>query len=98
MARNSPPLQVAPPPPPPPSAGNGQSVEPVASAEAAAARRPWTSYKEKVRHLSDRIVAAQRDIRVLEAVRWDDEAEEAVVKSRFRELPKVGPEWYRDKR
>jgi uncharacterized protein (TIGR02421 family) len=55
---------------------------------------PWRSYKEIVAQLAMRIVEAQRPIRVLQAVRWDNGIEEAFVKSRYRELPKVGPEYY----
>ena len=59
-----------------------------------ARQEPWRSYKEKVAVLAARIVEAQRPIRVLQAVRWDPSIEEQFRKSRFRELPRVGPAEY----
>ena len=41
-----------------------------------------------------RIVDAQREIRVLQAIRWDNDVEEQFKKSRYRELPKVDAEYY----
>ena len=55
---------------------------------------PWRSYKEIVAGLATRIVEAQRPIRVLQAIRWDSSVEEEFRKSKYRELPKVGPESY----
>ena len=50
---------------------------------------PWRSYKEIVAGLANRIVDAQRPIRVLQAIRWDNSVEEQFRKARYRELPKV---------
>lgn len=55
---------------------------------------PWRSYKEIVSQLASRIVEAQRPIRVLQAIRWDDGVHEQFKKTRYRELPKVGAEYY----
>ena len=55
---------------------------------------PWRSYKELVAQLAQRIVDAQRPIRVLQAIRWDNSVEEQFLKSRGKEMPKVGPDWY----
>ena len=55
---------------------------------------PWRSYKEVVAHLAGRIVEAQKPIRVLQALRWEDHVEEAFLKSRPRELPKVDAATY----
>jgi uncharacterized protein (TIGR02421 family) len=55
---------------------------------------PWRSYKEIVAVLAARIVEAQRPVRVLQAVRWDNAVEEHFVRSKFREMPRIGPEWY----
>src|SRR5262245_31054961 len=55
---------------------------------------PWRSYKEIVAGLAQRIVDAQREIRVLQAIRWDNDVEEQFKKSRYRELPKVDGEYY----
>lgn len=55
---------------------------------------PWRSYKEIVSQLASRIVEAQRPIRVLQAIRWDDGVHEQFKKTRYRELPKVDAEYY----
>ncbi len=55
---------------------------------------PWRSYKEIVSSLASRIVEAQRPIRVLQAIRWDNSVEEQFVKSKYREMPKVDAQWY----
>src|SRR6266536_1701986 len=55
---------------------------------------PWRSYKEQVAAIAQRIVEAQRPIRVLQALRWEPSVEEAFRRSRGRELPRVGPEEY----
>lgn len=54
----------------------------------------WTTYKEKVKRLSQRIVDAQRPIRILDAIKWNTPVEQELKKSRFREMPKIGPEYY----
>ena len=55
---------------------------------------PWRSYKEIVAGIAQRIVDAQREIRVLQGVRWDNDVEEQFKKSRYRELPKVDAAYY----
>ena len=63
--------------------------------ESASGRRgPWRSYKEQVASIAQRIVDTQRPIRVLQALRWEPSVEESFRRSRFRELPPVGPEEY----
>ena len=59
----------------------------VAVSPAPPAAGPWRSYKEIVAQLAGRIVEAQRPIRVLQALRWDNSVEEQFFKSRPRELP-----------
>ena len=54
----------------------------------------WTTYKEKLKRLSHRIVEAQKPIRILDSIKWDASIEEALRKSKFRHMPKVGPEYY----
>ena len=54
----------------------------------------WTSYKEKVKRLSQRIVDAQRPIRILDAIKWDSSVEQELRKSKFRDIPRIGPEYY----
>src|SRR3979490_1980839 len=58
----------------------------------------WTSYKEKLRQLSDRLVEAQRPIRIRDAVKWDEQIEAEGLSSRFTRLPEIGPEYYQRKR
>ena len=75
-------------PPPAPSPREHPSIPPLPAAG------PWRSYKEIVAGLATRIVDAQRPIRVLQAIRWDNTIEEQFRKTRYRELPKVDPEYY----
>src|SRR6202521_5634127 len=52
-----------------------------------AVQRPLTPYESMVRGLSDRIVEAQRPIRILDAIKWDDDIERAFFEKGCRELP-----------
>src|SRR5579859_8154286 len=61
---------------------------------AVAAPVPWRSYKEQVAAIAQTIVDAQRPIRVLQALRWEPAVEEAFRRSRYRDLPQVGPDDY----
>src|SRR4051812_3282205 len=54
----------------------------------------WTTYKEKIKRLSQRVVEAQKPIRILDAIKWDSSIEHELKKSRFKAMPKVGPEYY----
>src|SRR6185503_10268304 len=51
--------------------------------------RPWLSYKERVSRLAQRIVEAQRPIRVLNAIKWDPSVFESFRDSNWRRLPYV---------
>lgn len=51
-------------------------------------------YRETIRSLSDRIVAAQRPIKVLGAINWDEEVKEAFFAAGFKEQPKVDRDYY----
>jgi uncharacterized protein (TIGR02421 family) len=53
-----------------------------------------TEYLEQIRQFADRIVEAQRPIRVREAVKWDDAIESKALASGLKNLPEVGPEYY----
>jgi uncharacterized protein (TIGR02421 family) len=55
---------------------------------------PWRSYKEKVALLADRIIDAQKPIRILNALKWESSVWDSFRKSRFRELPKVDADSY----
>lgn len=54
----------------------------------------WATYKEKLKQFSERLIEAQKQVRLLEAVRWDPKILEDVRKSKFKELPKVTAETY----
>jgi uncharacterized protein (TIGR02421 family) len=65
-----------------------------AIASTPAAAGPWRSYKEIVAQLADRIVDAQKPIRVLQALRWDDTVEANFFKTTPREMPAVDKAHY----
>jgi uncharacterized protein (TIGR02421 family) len=50
---------------------------------------PWRSYKEILASLGQRVLDAQRPIRILQSLRWEGESEEQLLRTRQRELPKV---------
>src|SRR5258706_1243234 len=52
------------------------------------------TYADRVRALSERVVAAQRGIRVLDAVKWGEEIQTAFYASGCRELPRVDTDYY----
>ena len=54
----------------------------------------WSTYKEKITRLSNRIVELQRPIRILDAIKWEHHVEHELKKSHFKEMPKLGPEYY----
>lgn len=54
----------------------------------------WVTTKEKVKRLSQRIVEAQRPIRILDAIKWDPSVEQELRKSKYKSLPKAGPELF----
>ncbi len=58
------------------------------------AQRPLTAYESMVRELSDRLVEAQRPIRILDAIKWDDDVERAFFAAGCRELPPVTRDYY----
>lgn len=53
-------------------------------------------YLEAVRTLSDRIVEAQRPIRILDAIKWNNGVRQAFFDSRYKKLPDVDADYYRD--
>jgi uncharacterized protein (TIGR02421 family) len=56
--------------------------------------RPLSTYEELIRSLSDRLVEAQRPIRILDAIKWDDDVERAFFAAGSRELPPVSRDYY----
>lgn len=51
-------------------------------------------YRQTIRELSDRIVEAQRPIRVLDAIKWDAQVREAFFSQNFQEPPPVDRAYY----
>ncbi len=51
-------------------------------------------YHETVRTLSDRIVEAQRPIRILDAIKWDASVREAFLADAWRMKPPVDRAYY----
>src|SRR6516225_3813980 len=56
--------------------------------------RPLSAYENMVRGLSDRLVEAQRPIRILDAIKWDDDVERTFFEKEGRELPAVTRDYY----
>ena len=50
---------------------------------------PWRSYKEILAGLAQRVLEAQRPIRILQSLRWEAEVEEQFLRDQKRELPRV---------
>ncbi|MFO0547329.1 MAG: flavohemoglobin expression-modulating QEGLA motif protein [Polyangiaceae bacterium] len=50
---------------------------------------PWRSYKEILAKLAQRLLDAQRPIRILQALRWHPSTEEFFLKSKYKELPPI---------
>lgn len=57
--------------------------------------RKLTPREEQVRALSERLVEAQRPIRILDAVKWGDEIEQRFFERGARDLPAVREDHYR---
>lgn len=54
-------------------------------------------YRELVRELSDRLVDAQSDVRVLRVINWDDSVREAFFAAGCKEQPPVDAAYYRSR-
>ncbi len=54
-----------------------------------------THLEQTLRHFSQRLIAAQRSVRPLEAIQWDQQIESQFLASAGRELPKITREDYR---
>jgi uncharacterized protein (TIGR02421 family) len=55
---------------------------------------PWRSYKERVARLAQRLVDAQRPIRILNAIKWDPSVFERFRDSKWRKMPTVDADYY----
>lgn len=52
---------------------------------------------ETVQELSERIVNAQRDIRILDSIKWDDAIKQDFFKNKAKKLPPVTEEYYQSR-
>ncbi len=52
------------------------------------------AYKEKIATFSKAIVAAQKPIRILDAVKWDASINDFFIRTSFKEIPDIGPDNY----
>jgi uncharacterized protein (TIGR02421 family) len=66
--------------------GNGETAAPPPET--------LSAYHQTIRALSDRIVEAQRPIRVLDALKWDESVEKRFLEKGGKELPDVTREYY----
>lgn len=55
---------------------------------------PWRSYKERVARLAQRLVDAQRPIRILNAIKWDHSVYERFRDSKWKKPPAIDQEYY----
>jgi uncharacterized protein (TIGR02421 family) len=78
------------------AAPSSESVleDPAPSLPPLPAAGPWRSYKERVAELAARIVEAQRPIRMLQSIRWDNAVGEEFLRAKGRELPNVDAAYY----
>lgn len=72
-----------------PALFSGAEDESPKEPEPAVHSAPWRSYKEIVAALSQRLLDAQRPIRVLQTLRWDNDVQEQFLRGSMRELPSV---------
>ncbi|MCB1867074.1 MAG: flavohemoglobin expression-modulating QEGLA motif protein [Gammaproteobacteria bacterium] len=55
----------------------------------------WEKYRQDVLELSQRIVAAQAPIRILDAIKWDDEIQQKFFAAECCRQPEVNADYYR---
>lgn len=56
-----------------------------------------SEYEQTIRELSERIVNAQKPIRILDALKWDASVQEAFFKNKFKKLPVIDKDYYQEK-
>lgn len=56
-----------------------------------------TDYQQVINELSEQIVSAQRPIRILDSLKWDEEVQVKFFKNKFKKLPDVNAEYYQNK-
>jgi uncharacterized protein (TIGR02421 family) len=53
-----------------------------------------SDYQRVIHELSERIVMAQKPIRILDSIKWDNEIQKKFFKHKFKKLPEVDEEYY----
>ena len=53
-----------------------------------------SQYQQVIRKLSDQIVLAQRPIRILDSLKWNQNVENYFFAHKCKKLPKIDQEWY----
>ncbi len=56
-----------------------------------------SEYEQTIRELSERIVSAQRPIRILDALKWDASVKAYFFKHDFKKLPEISSDYYLEK-
>lgn len=56
-----------------------------------------TDYQQVILELSERIVSAQKPIRILDSLKWDAEVQTTFFKNKFKKLPEIDAEYYQRK-
>lgn len=56
-----------------------------------------TEYKQAIHELSERIVIAQKPIRILDAIKWDAEIESFFLKHKAKKMPPITQSYYEEK-
>ena len=56
------------------------------------------AYRAKLREYSLALVAAQKPIRIIDAIKWDGSIEQEALRTGLRSLPSATPEYYRERR
>lgn len=56
-----------------------------------------SEYQQVIFEISERIVAAQKPIRILDSIKWDAEIQANFFKSKFKKLPEIDAEYYQRK-
>ncbi len=51
-------------------------------------------YKEKILEFSKALVQAQKPIRILDAIKWDPAKVDFFIRTKFKEIPDIGPDYY----
>lgn len=55
---------------------------------------PWTTYKEKLKSLSLKLVEAQKPIRILNSIKLTSQVEDELARGKYKVMPKLNAEFY----